>query len=175
MAASKSTKSRSSSSSRGKSAGAKARSRAGSRSKASSSGNSKARSTRTRSSRTTSRRGSSSRAGRSSAGSKTTTDHDQIRRWAEERGGKPSCVKGTGGKGDAGVLRIDFPGYSGGDSLQEIGWDEFFEKFEDQNLALLYQDRTKAGEPSNFNKLVKRTRSSSRNPGQTGRSRSSKR
>jgi hypothetical protein len=92
----------------------------------------------------------------SSATSKTTTDHERIRKWAEERGGKPSCVIGTGGGGDAGLLRIDFPGYSGEGSLKEISWDEFFEKFDDQNLALLYQEETKEGEKSNFNKLVSR-------------------
>ena len=88
--------------------------------------------------------------------SKTTTDHDEIRQWAEERGGKPACVKGTGGGGDTGLLRLDFPGYSGAESLQEISWDEFFEKFDDQNLALLYQDETAAGQQSNFNKLISR-------------------
>lgn len=86
----------------------------------------------------------------------TTTDHEQIQRWAEERGGKPACVKGTGGEGDAGLLRIDFPGYSGADSLQHISWDEWFEKFDEKNLALLYQDETKDGKKSNFNKLVSR-------------------
>jgi len=96
------------------------------------------------------------RSGRSSSGAQMTTDHDQIRQWAEERGGKPACVKGTGGGGDEGIIRIDFPGYSGGDSLQEIEWDEWFEKFDESNLALLYQDTTKGGEKSNFNKLVNR-------------------
>lgn len=43
--------------------------------------------------------------------SKTTTDHKKIKAWVEERGGFPATVKGTGGKDDAGVLRIDFPGY----------------------------------------------------------------
>ena len=95
----------------------------------------------------------------SSASSKTTTDHEQIRKWAEERGGKPSCVLGTGGSGDAGVLRIDFPGYSGEGKLKPISWDEFFEKFDEENLALLYQEKTKDGEPSNFNKLVNRDKS----------------
>jgi hypothetical protein len=85
-----------------------------------------------------------------------TTDHDQIRKWVEERGGKPSCVRGTGGSDDVGLLRIDFPGYSGEKSLQEISWDEFFEKFDEQSLALLYQEETKSGEKSNFNKLVSR-------------------
>jgi hypothetical protein len=33
------------------------------------------------------------------AGSKITTDHDEIRKWAEERGGRPSTVRSTHGKG----------------------------------------------------------------------------
>ena len=45
--------------------------------------------------------------------SHTTTDHDEIRKWAEARGGKPATVKRTESDGEAGVLRIDFPGYSG--------------------------------------------------------------
>jgi len=46
------------------------------------------------------------------------TDHEQIRQWAEERGGTPSCVRGTGDKGDIGMLRLDFPGFSGEKSLE---------------------------------------------------------
>src|SRR5690242_9902607 len=85
-----------------------------------------------------------------------TTDHEFIRRWAEGRRAKPTCVRGTGGGGDTGVLRLDFPGYSGRGKLQPISWDEWFEKFDDQNLALLYQEKTKDGKKSNFNKLVSR-------------------
>jgi len=88
--------------------------------------------------------------------SKTTQDHDEIRKWAEERGGKPSHVKGTGSRNDPGLLRIDFPGYSGEGKLEEISWDEFFEKFDEQELALVYQEKTADGEKSNFNKLVSR-------------------
>ncbi len=88
--------------------------------------------------------------------SKTTHDHDEIRNWAEERGGKPSHVKGTGGKNDPGLLRIDFPGYSGEGKLEEISWDDFFEKFDAQELALVYQEKTAEGKKSNFNKLVSR-------------------
>ena len=84
------------------------------------------------------------------------TDHDEIRKWAEERKGKPSCVKGTGGKDDTGMIRLDFPGYSGKDSLQEISWDEWFQKFDENGLALLVQEKTAAGQKSNFNKLVSR-------------------
>ena len=88
--------------------------------------------------------------------SETTTDHDTIRKWAKARGAKPACVKGTGGGDDPGIIRLDFPGYSGGDSLEEISWDEWFEKFEEQRLALVYQEKSQKGEKSNFNKLVSR-------------------
>lgn len=86
--------------------------------------------------------------------SKTTKDHDEIRKWAEARGGKPSHVKRTGSKDDVGILRIDFPGYSGEGSLEPITWEDFFEKFDERNLALVYQEKTAAGESSNFNKLI---------------------
>ncbi len=88
--------------------------------------------------------------------SNSTTDHEQIRKWAEERGAKPACVRGTGGKEDVGMIRLDFPGYSGEDKLQPISWDEWFEKFDERKLALIYQDETASGQKSNFNKLVSR-------------------
>jgi hypothetical protein len=84
------------------------------------------------------------------------TSHDEIRRWAEARGGKPACVKGTGRGNDTGMIRLDFPGYTGEDSLQPISWDEWFETFDENNLALLVQDKTTDGEQSHFNKLVSR-------------------
>lgn len=99
------------------------------------------------------------------AEAKTTTDRKKIQQWVEKRGGKPACVRGTGGKGDTGLLRIDFPGYSGAETLQEIGWDEFFEKFEEQNLAFLYQDTMAGGDPSNFSKFVDRNSTEGRRGG----------
>lgn len=90
------------------------------------------------------------------AAAKVTTDHDTIRKWAEERKGRPSCVRGTGNKGDIGMLRINFPGYSGEDSLEEISWQDWFEKFDERGLALLYQEQTAEGAKSNFNKIVSR-------------------
>ncbi len=90
--------------------------------------------------------------------SKVTTDHETIRQWAEARDGKPSAVKRTGSQGEVGIIRIDFPGYSGEQSLEEISWDEFFEKFEESKLAFVYQEETAEGVRSNFNKLVKRER-----------------
>ena len=88
--------------------------------------------------------------------SKTTTDHEEIRRWVEKRGGWPAAVKSTGGKEDPGLLRIDFPGYSGNDSLEKISWEDFFEKFDEKNLAFLYQDEKSSGEESRFFKFISR-------------------
>jgi hypothetical protein len=87
-----------------------------------------------------------------SSESKVTTDHDEIRRWVEERGGHPAEVKGTE------LLRIDYPGFSGEDRLEEISWEEFFDAFEENNLAFLYQEKTKDGGKSRFSKLVDRDR-----------------
>ena len=89
---------------------------------------------------------------------RTTTDHDQIRRWVEEHGGKPASVKGTGtGSGDdPGILRIDFPGGAGEEQLEPIDWDEWFRKFDENGLAFLYQEQKASGEDSTFFKLVKR-------------------
>lgn len=101
------------------------------------------------------------------ASSQPIVDHAAIREWAETRGARPACVKGTGGKGDPGMIRLDFPGFSGGESLQEISWREWFRQFDRQNLALLVQERTSRGQKSNFNKLV--SRESVDDGGRTGR------
>jgi len=87
---------------------------------------------------------------------KSTTNHEQIERWVEERGGHPARVKGTAGKDGSGVLVIDYPGYSGTQTLEAISWDEFFQGFEENKLAFLYQDETKAGDESRFSKLINR-------------------
>jgi hypothetical protein len=88
--------------------------------------------------------------------SRVMTDHDEIRSWAEERDARPSAVQRTHTDDSVGIIRLDFPGYSGENSLEEIEWDEWFDKFDDNNLALIVQDQTAGGERSNFNKIVSR-------------------
>jgi hypothetical protein len=88
--------------------------------------------------------------------SKTTTDHDAIRRWVEERGGRPARVKDTGSNGDPGILRVDYPGRGDDEALEEISWDEWFRAFDENKLAFLYQEETKDGNESRFSKLVSR-------------------
>jgi hypothetical protein len=92
------------------------------------------------------------------AGAQVTTDHDEIRKWAEARGGKPAAVKATHRGKDSGIIRVIFPEApnANDDSLEEISWDEFFRKFDEAELALVYQDRTSGGEKSLFNKLIGR-------------------
>jgi hypothetical protein len=81
------------------------------------------------------------------------TDHAEIRRWATERGGRPSRVKGTR-DGDSGLLRFDFDGED--ESLEEIPWDTSFDIFERNQLALLEQEETSSGKISRFSKFVRR-------------------
>jgi hypothetical protein len=84
-----------------------------------------------------------------------TTDHKLIKKWAEERDGRPATVRGTQEDGGAGILRIDFGLPE--DRLEEIEWDEFFRKFDESDLAFLYQDRTQDGKLSRFHKFVRRS------------------
>ncbi|HYG66441.1 MAG TPA: hypothetical protein VD838_02230 [Anaeromyxobacteraceae bacterium] len=94
--------------------------------------------------------------------SRTTTDHDEIRRWAEERGGSPAEVGTTARGSQTGIIRIDFPGFSGEGKLKRISWDEWFQKFDESNLAFVYQDTTARGQKSNFNKIVARETAAAR-------------
>jgi hypothetical protein len=115
--------------------------------------------------------------------SSTTTDHETIRRWVEERGGWPAEVAATAREGDTGIIRVDFPGFSGEGSLQRISWDEWFRKFDESGLAFVYEESTAGGQRSNFNKLVSREtaqaraegRRTSRRGGSTGRTRTAAR
>jgi hypothetical protein len=92
-----------------------------------------------------------------SANSKTTIDHDEIRRWAETRGGQPAAVRRTGKGGDPGIIRLAFPGHAGKDgALEQISWEAWFESFDESGLALVLQEHLADGTPSHFSKLVSR-------------------
>jgi hypothetical protein len=88
--------------------------------------------------------------------SKVTTNHEEIRRWASARGGYPTAISIPKRGDTAGLIRISFPGDREQGSRDEISWDEWFKKFDEAELALLYQEHTAGGEHSNFNKLVSR-------------------
>jgi hypothetical protein len=85
----------------------------------------------------------------------TTTDHDEIRKWVEKRGGHPAIVKDTADNGRRGaMIRIDFddPDGSKDAGLKRVSWDEFFEIFDNNDLTFLHQDV----DDSRFNKFVER-------------------
>ncbi len=86
------------------------------------------------------------------ARAQATTDHQVIRRWIETRKGHPSVVSATHSrqKGSTGLLRVDFDEPE--DALEEISWDEFFDTFDSNNLAFLFQDEKQ----SRFHKFVNR-------------------
>lgn len=90
---------------------------------------------------------------------RSTTNHDEIRRWIESREGHPSFVKSIR-RGDSGLLRVDFGKPEEG--FEEISWDQFFDTFDKSNLAFLYQDTTASGRKSRFNKFVERDASADR-------------
>ncbi len=64
----------------------------------------------------------------------------------EARDGKPVSVRGTADEDEPGVLRIDFPGGAGNDRLEEISWGAWVQKFDENELAFLYQDKKADGE-----------------------------
>jgi len=82
----------------------------------------------------------------------TTVDHGEIRRWAEERQGRPSVVRT--GKDKGGILRLDFGEKD--EKLEEVSWEEFFRIFDESHVAFLHQDKTADGKTSRFFKFVER-------------------
>lgn len=78
-----------------------------------------------------------------------TTNHEVIRRWAEERGGVPSTVPGTEYGDHLGVLRFQFPGF-GSEDLTEVTWEEFFATVDQRNLNFIFQEHMSDGTQSNF-------------------------
>lgn len=85
---------------------------------------------------------------------KVTTNHNEIREWVEGRGGSPARVTSPETGENMQMLRINFPGISGDGAVQPVDWREWFDIFENRELAFLYQDKTADGHDSHYNKLV---------------------
>ncbi|GAA1822965.1 hypothetical protein HC028_15455 [Planosporangium flavigriseum] len=84
-----------------------------------------------------------------------TTNHEVIRKWAEERGAVPATVAGTEHPetGTLGALRFDFPPLGDDDRIRHVSWDEWFETFDRRRLNFIFQETTKDGRQSNFFRL----------------------
>jgi hypothetical protein len=81
----------------------------------------------------------------------TTIDHDEIKKWIMDRGGKPSVIEDNG---KTEMLRVDFG--ENEENLKEISWEKFFDIFEKNKIAFVYQEKTSEDEISRFCKFVSR-------------------
>jgi hypothetical protein len=66
-----------------------------------------------------------------------TIDHEDIKQWIEERGGRPSVVVSTRSN-DTGMLHIDFG--EGEYDTEQVSWEDFFRIFEEYDLAFIYEE-----------------------------------
>lgn len=69
-----------------------------------------------------------------------TTDRERIREWAEEHETVPVLAEGTGG---ANLRLLSNPEDDRG---EQLSWDQFFERFETESLALRYRETATRGE-----------------------------
>ncbi len=70
----------------------------------------------------------------------STTDHLEIRRWAESREAAPIAHRDKG-------LGFDFPDYN--DDIDPITWDRWFDEFDTRELEFVYQ-LSETERPTNF-------------------------
>lgn len=94
---------------------------------------------------------------------KVTIDRRVIEEWAKKHNGRPEVIEKLEGGVEAAGLRIDFPGKVDDEFLpesdppQNISWDKFFQKFEDQKLAFEYRDEEELSDPSDSYRFIKRS------------------
>ena len=81
---------------------------------------------------------------RTSALTKSLTDPKESRQCVDEPGATSAREQEAASVTCAGLIRFDFPGVIGEQSSEAIGWDEWFTKFKESNLALLVQDEAAA-------------------------------
>jgi hypothetical protein len=89
----------------------------------------------------------------------TTSDHNEIRKWAESRGGKPMIIDHPIARADKLGIRIEFPGETHEVLMSETrpaSWDEFFKIFEDQGLLFAYDDDPIITDPTMWYHFEKR-------------------
>lgn len=86
-----------------------------------------------------------------------TRNHDRIRRWVTERGGRPVATDSDSDGGTPGI-GFQFPEMDedGGDTSME--WDTFFERFEEEELTFAYAGDTNDLDSSEACRLVPRDR-----------------
>lgn len=80
---------------------------------------------------------------------KVTTDHQEIMIWAQTNKGQPEIAQDPEASAQPPILRIHFPVateenyFREGTQVKKISWNEFFEKFEEFELAFIYNEAIK--------------------------------
>ena len=91
---------------------------------------------------------------------KTTIDHGEIKEWVDRYHGKPQILDHEGALADAIGLRIGFSNSTNflgeTNTPQDIAWEEFFRRFEEQQLAFEYNDTNEVFDPSLAYRFIKR-------------------
>lgn len=84
--------------------------------------------------------------------SETTQNHDKIRNWIEERGGRPPLSKHgkQGRRCWPAARKFD----ESEENLEDVEWDEFFDTFDDSHLTFLFQANFE-GNQSRFFKFIR--------------------
>lgn len=87
---------------------------------------------------------------------KYTVDNKEIRGWVEAHGGMPVVLKEAveedeEGEESSDMLHISFD--PNDINMEEMEWDEFFERFDNENLALVYDEITPEGTIPDFELL----------------------
>ena len=73
----------------------------------------------------------------------TTTDHDVIRQWAEDRHATPATL--GGGEGDTlGELRFDFDFGQELEELRPVSWEQWLSAFDERGLAFVHHQEARA-------------------------------
>lgn len=89
-----------------------------------------------------------------------TFDHDEIKEWAEKRGGIPELIDDNTAQNDRIGIRIDIKGksddvfFSKDKFPRRISWEQFFTIFDKNNLTMIYKKETEDGKLDNFYRLV---------------------
>lgn len=91
---------------------------------------------------------------------KVTTDHDEIKNWAEKHKAVPALIDDVDAGADKVGIRLDFPGdydekYLDEEDTHDIDWESFFKVFEEQELAFIYDNKLQS-DPSWGYKFIKR-------------------
>ena len=84
-------------------------------------------------------------------------DNDEVRAWVEERGGVPATLKEVSENGEESPDMLHLAFGKMGPDMEEMDWEEFAERFENENLALAYDDEAPKGTTPDF-ELIDRDR-----------------